>query len=231
MASASGETVKKVLAALTALVGLGLLVVTVWVIVTGIKHPTAGRSIGIALLSAIGVPIALGMLSVGYRQFRRPNFSTLRTEAEAKQRAASALEDAATAEKIRAELNAYVAIRSWRLEIERRRQELANAAKSMLQMLRELNDMEARLGVEITEISPATIGTLDVLLESGPSFVFPDFYILGMPVGKAANVVADAIYDYVEQRRLRQMARLAPEALQVEDAGRGQGSKVAREES
>jgi hypothetical protein len=221
--------VKKFLAALAVLVGLGLLIITVWFIVTGVKHPTAGRSIGIALLSA-GVPISLSIMSVGYRQFRGPNFSTLRTEAEAKQRAASALEDAATAEKIRAELNAYVAIRSWRLEIERRRQELANATKSLLQMLRELNDMEAQLGVEITEISPATIETLDALLKPGPPFVIPDFHVYGMPVGKAANIMAEAIYDYVEQRRLRRMATLAPEALQVEDAGKGEGSKVAQEE-
>ena len=229
--SLAGGTVKKLFAMLAVLVGLGLLVITAWFIIIGVKHPTASRSIGIALLSAIGVPVALGIMSVGYRQFRGPNFSTLRTEAEAKRRAASALEDAETAEKIRAELNAYVALRSWRLEIERRRQELANASKSLLQMLRELNDMEARLGVEITEISPATVETLDALLESGPPFVIPDIRVWGMPVGKAANMMAEVIYDYMEQRRLRRMATLVPEALQIEDGEKDKGSKVVQEDS
>jgi hypothetical protein len=222
--------VKKTWATFAVLVGLALLIVTAWFIVTGVNHPTAARAIGIALLSAIGVPVALGFISVGYRKFRGPNFSTLKTEAEAKRRAAAALEDAETAEKIRVELNAYVAIRSWRLEIERRRQELANATKSLLEMLRELNDMEARLGVEVTEISPATIETLDAVLEAGPPFVFPDFYAWGIPVGKAANMMANTIYDHMEQRRIRRMASLAPEALQVEDAGNGDESLVVREE-
>jgi hypothetical protein len=223
--------VKKTWAALAVLLGLGLLGVTAWFIVTGVKHPTASRSIGIALLSAIGVPVALGFISVGYRQFRGPNFSTLKTEAEAKQRAAAALEDAETAEKIKAELNAYVAIRSWRLEIERRRQELANATKALLQMLRELNDMETRLGVEVTEISPSTIETLDAVLEPGPPFVIPDLYIWGMPAGKVANIVLTTVYNYMEQRRLRRMASLAPDALQVADAEKGTTSKGASKDS
>jgi hypothetical protein len=222
---------KKTWATLVVLVGLAILVLTTWFIITGVKHPTSGRSIAIALLSAIGVPVALGIMSVGYRQFRGPNFSTLKTEAEAKRRAASALEDAETAETIRAELDAYVAVRSWRLEIERRRQELANATKSLLQMLNELNDMETRLDVEVTKISPATIDSLDALLEAGPPFVFPDFHVWGIPVGKVANIAAGTIYDHLEQRRIRQMANLAPEALQIRTAGKGDGPDVVRKES
>jgi hypothetical protein len=207
--------VRKIWAVLVVLISIGVIVATVWLIIKGVKHPTAHLSIGIAVLSAIGVPVALAAMSVGYRQFRGPNSETLKTEAEAKRRAAAALEDAETAEKIRAELNAYVAIRSWRLEIERRRQELANATEALLRMHHELNDMEAQLGVDITEISPTTMETLDVALEGGPPITFPNFYFYGMPVGKAANMLLNTVYDHMEQRRLRRLASLAPEALQV----------------
>lgn len=218
---------KKTWAAFAVLIGLGVIVVTVWLIIKGVKHPTARLSIGIAVLSAIGVPVALAVISVGYRQFRGPNSETLKTEAEAKRRAAAALEDAETAEKIRAELNAYVAIRSWRLEIERRRQELVNATEALLRMHHELNDMETQLGVDITQISPTTMETLDVALEAGPPFTFPNFYVYGMPVGKAANMLVNTIYDHLEQRRLRRLASLAPEALQVTDRGQVDGQKLS----
>jgi hypothetical protein len=211
------------------LLGLAILGVTAWFIVAGVKHPTAGLSIGIALLSAIGVPVALGIMSVGYRQFRGPNYSTLKTEAEAKERAAAALEDAETAEKIRAELNAYVIIRSWRLEIERRRQELTNATKTLLQMRSELNDMETQLDVETTKLSPETTEILDTILDTNPLVIFPDFRVWGMPVGKAANWVINMVFDSVEQHRLRQLASVAPEALQVSDAGKDDGSKIVQE--
>jgi hypothetical protein len=98
-------------------------------------------------------------------------------------------------------------------------------------MLRELNDMEARLDVELTEISPSTIETLDAVLETGPPFVFPHLYVWGMPVGKAANVMADLIYDYMEQRRIRRMASLAPEALKVENIGQRNGPTIAPDDS
>jgi hypothetical protein len=212
--------VKKIWATLAILFGLGVIATTVWLIINGIKHPTARLSISIAILSAIGVPIALAVISVGYRQFRGPNSEALKTEAEAKRSAAAALEDAETAKTIKDELNAYVAIRSWRLEIERRRQELANATEALLQMLHELNAMEKKLSVEITEISPVTMQTLDAVLDAGPPITFPDIRIYGIPVGKGANILASVIYDYSEQRRLRRMASLAPGALQIAMPGR-----------
>jgi hypothetical protein len=73
-----------------------------------------------------------------------------------------------SAEKVKAELEAYVATRTWRLELGRKRQELASAADNLVRMQEDLNANEARLGAEVTQLSPATIQTLDALLEPRP---------------------------------------------------------------
>ena len=44
-------------------------------------------------------------------------------------------------------------------------------------------------------------------------------------------MMINMIYDYMEQRRIRRMASLALEALQVADGGQVHRSKVAREEA
>jgi hypothetical protein len=62
--------------------------VTVWFVVIGSKHPIPDKSIAIALLSAIGTPIALSLMVAGYQKFRGPGTEELKTEAEAKKRAA-----------------------------------------------------------------------------------------------------------------------------------------------
>jgi hypothetical protein len=109
--------------------GLTIIIVTVFYTIIGTNHPSSGNSIRIALLSAIVMPIALLSISAGYGGLREPNAETLKTEAEAKRRAAAALEDAETAEKIKSELEAYVAVRTFRLEIERKRQEVSRTPR------------------------------------------------------------------------------------------------------
>jgi hypothetical protein len=144
----------------------------------------------------------------------------LRTEAEARKRAAAALDDAETAEKIKAELNAYVVVRTWWLEIERKRSELSQAASSVVEMLKELNESERRPGIAKTGLSIETVETLDSLLESSPTIQIPDLYlnVLGvMPGGNVAGRIAEIgvneSFKYWQRRKMRRMSELAPEAL------------------
>jgi uncharacterized membrane protein len=83
-------------ASVAILVGVCILAATIFAIVSGIRHPTTTATIVVSLLSVIGVPISLLAISAGVRWWQRPNAETLRTE---------------TAERIKAELNAYIALR------------------------------------------------------------------------------------------------------------------------
>jgi hypothetical protein len=211
---------RKIWSAVAVIVGVALLVVATLYIIAGVKHPSANKSITIALLSAIGAPVAVSLIVAGCSGLRGPNSSDLRTEAEAKKRAAAALEDAETAEQIKAELNAYVALRSQVLEVERRRHELSNSSATLVEEARELNEREARLGVELTRLSPTTVETLDALMEPDPRFVMPQIFLLG-GIGGPASVLAAKIVEfavntslnYLDRKRIQQMASLAPDAL------------------
>jgi hypothetical protein len=206
------------------LFGLAIIATTVCYIILGVKHPSSGNSITIALLSAIGVPIALGAMATGYRSLREPNSETLKTEAEAKRRAATALDDAETAEKIKSELEAYVAVRTFRLEIERKRQEVSRSANATLTMLKELNEDETRLGEERTKLDPITVATLDALLQDSavPEYLnlFLTLVSSVVPIVGASSLADDfarRFYDYLKRRELRRLARLVPDALASPD--------------
>jgi hypothetical protein len=204
---------------LAMLFGFAVIAATVWYIILGVKHPSGSNSITIALLSAIGVPIALGAIAAGYRGFGEPDAATLKTEADARRRASEALEDAETAEKIRSELEAYVIVRTFRLEIERERQELSSAVRAAMEMLAKLNQDEALLGAKKTELDPIVLETLDPLLQSDelPEYldsilsVMPSFMFV--PIGPLTKTISRAIYGHMRQRQLRRLARLAPDAL------------------
>jgi hypothetical protein len=200
--------------------GIAVITLTIWYIIIGVAHPSADKSIAIALLSAIGVPISFAIIAVGYRGLRGPDAAILRTEAEARKRTAAALDDAETAEKIKAELNAYVVVRTWWLEIERKRSELSQAASSVIEMLKELNESERQLGIEKTKLSVETVETLDSLLESSPAIQIPDLYfdmlggMLGGKLGgRIAEISVNESFKYWQRRKMRRMAELAPEAL------------------
>lgn len=221
---------QKARSTLAILFGLAIIIITIWYVIIGVKHPSSDKSIAIALLSAIGVPIALAAITVGYRGLRRPHSWEIRTELEAKGRAAAALEDAETAEQIKAELEAYVAVRTWRLEIERKRQEMSRAADAVLEMQRELVESETRLGIEQTKLSPATVATLDSLLKPTPVFQFPDFYPFNTPAVKFGTDFLNWSYEHLQRRRMRQMARVAPMALVEQNGDRpGPDPNIASE--
>jgi hypothetical protein len=216
---------RKIWSALLILFGLGVITATVWYVVVSVRHPSSTNSIVIALLSALGAPIALSMIAYGYRGVSGPDAATLKTEAEAMSRAAAALEDAETAEKIKSELEAYVAVRIFRLEIERKRQELSRAVEVTLKMLNDLNADEVLLGEKETSLDPRTLLTLDSLLESSevpealdvvlrsiPTFpLFPVTPMIGFFVRRA----------YREFRRieLRRLARLVSEDEAIPENG------------
>lgn len=202
------------------LLGFALLAATIYVTYQGIRNPSTGSSIAIALLGSIGVPIGLGAISVGWRWRQEPSALDLRTESEAKRRAAAALEDAETAEKIKAEMTAYVALRARRLEIDRRRTELSRAAQTLVELHNELKDAEAQLNLEITEVDSETREILDRLTEPRPRIELPE---IGMPASGigvlawAVSRIAEASMEWslsaFERRRLRRLARVAPDAL------------------
>jgi hypothetical protein len=209
--------IRKIWSSLAILFGLAIIVATISYIIIGIKHPTSANSIAIALLSAIGVPVALSAITVGYRGFLRPNAAMLKNEAEAKLRAAAALEDAETAEKIKSDLEAYVAVRTWHLEIERKRQELSRTVETVLEMLEELNQNETRLDIEQTKLNPATVETLDSLLRPDTTSDVLDVFFstrkTPSPSSQIAEILVRQSYEYMQRRRMRRIARLAPEAL------------------
>jgi hypothetical protein len=209
------------------LFGLTIIVSTVFYTIIGTNHPSSGNSIRIALLSAIGIPIALLSISAGYGGLREPNAETLKTEAEAKRRAAAALEDAETAEKIKSELESYIAVRTFRLEIERKRREVSRSANTTLTLLKELNEDEARLGGDKTKLDPLTVETLDALLQGSEIPEFLNMFLTAtsmvMPVAGIATASSlvepftRRFFDYLRKRELRRLARLVPDALAVSD--------------
>lgn len=200
------------LSALLIFIGLMMFGVTAWVVVDGVRHPTAVSTILITLLCAIGVQAAYISIQAGIRLWARPEASILRTEAHAKSKAAAALEDAETAEKIKLELDAYIAVRARRLEIDRRRAELTSTAELLMQSCKELNRAEQQLGVDSSLLDPETMELLDVLVEDKRRSV-PDFYVYGIPVGNALQWAVDVAGDYLEKARLRRLSKIAPEAL------------------
>jgi hypothetical protein len=202
------------------ILGCCIIGATVFWILKGIKHPTINSTIVIALLSSIGVPISLAAIGAGIRWSKKPDSATLRTEVQAKRRAAEALEDAETAEKIKLELDAYIALRARRLEIERRRRELTSTAEILSQSYGELNKAEAQLGIETTHLDAGIVEILDSFVEPSGAFPFPDVRIYGIPVGQMAQQFYEKLDDLLEKRKLRRLARLAPEALEGEKAAR-----------
>jgi hypothetical protein len=221
---------RKLSAAMLGAVGLVIIGLTVWFVVVGVKHPTAGGSIGIALFSALGAPIGLTCLGSGYRQYRGPNSNELKTEAEAKRRAAAALQDAETAEQIKAELEAFVTVRAWELEINRKRVELSGAADQLVAMLQDLNEDEALLGEEKTKLSPVTIETLSALLDDRTRVKIPSL-VSGLldgaiPLGlgaigvPAVEALTNDILKRLERRRLQRIRSAVPRALSDADEAR-----------
>lgn len=219
-------------ATLLGLFGLAIIGLLAWLVVAGTRHPTADKSIAIALLSVVGAPIALSLLLTAYRRFRGPNSEELRTEAEAKRRAAEALEEAKSAEQIKAELEAYVELRTWRLEIERKRRELADSADALVEALHELNADEKRLGLEMTTLSATTAETLDALLEPKPIFSIPDYVfftspwrlpsaIAGWATTRLIERIVQSLLAYLQERRTRRLREVSPEALSDPGSKRG----------
>jgi hypothetical protein len=222
---------RKLSAVLLTAVGLVIIGLTVWFVVVGIKHPTAGRSIGIALFSALGAPLALACVGTGYRQFRGPNSDELKAEADAKRRAAAALEDAETAEQIKAELEAYVTVRAWELEIKRKRLEVAAAGDQLVKMLQDLNADENLLSEEKTKLNPVTIETLSALLDDKARVKIPPM-VTGLLAGTiplglggiavpAGEAFANDILKRLERRRLKRIRSAVPQAF-----SNGDGPKV-----
>jgi hypothetical protein len=223
---------RKALPVLAVLFGFAVIAATVGYVIVGVKNPTGANSITIALLSAIGVPVALSAIAMGYRGLRGPDAATLKTEAEAKKRAAAALEDAETAEKIKSELEAYVIVRTFRLEIERKRQELSGAVDAALEMLTELNADEVRLGEKETSLDPQTLLTLDALLQSSEIPELLDAILGGIPAfgffsaSPVFETIFRKIYGDARSRKLRRLARLVPEARAVPDERNKPGADV-----
>lgn len=215
---------RRTLFVVEAVFGVAVLAVTTYVTVRGIAHPSVGSSIAIALLGTIGVPVALGAISIALNGLRDPDASILRREAEAKRRTAAALEDAATAETLKAEMEAFLALRARRLEIERRRTELRRDAEALVTFHKALGEAERQLDLEETQLDPATRSILDEVLDLQgeryartlrPYLRFADQVLsLLLPASPLSLANAsDGLLRRLEQRRLRRLARLAPDAL------------------
>lgn len=201
------------------LFGFATLVATVLVTVRGIKTPTPNYSIAIALSGVILAPLGLSAIARGFSIRRPPDAVAAREEATARNRVAIALEDAATAEKIKLEIDAYVELRARRLEIETRRDTLRATAERLVREYDDLKVMESQLGVATSLIDSDALTTLDDILgpERESSVRFPSFYVLGLPVGEYAE---DALRRWTRRRERRQMERLAhvnPQGLAVEE--------------
>ncbi len=153
-----------------ALIFFGILVLgtITYFTIEGIRNPSASWTVAVALLGAIGVPVGLSSAGGGWRLRQDFNAEELRAEAEAKLRAATALDHAATAERIRSELNAYVELRARRLEVDRRRTQLEEACLNVVELHGELTVAERQLGLEASQLDPQTIEVLDQFTEEEP---------------------------------------------------------------
>lgn len=205
------------LAAILTAVGLAIFGITVYVVIGAVKHPTPMATIMVTLLCAIGVQLAFILLQSSYGLWRGPEARDLKVEAQARKRAADALEDAETAEKIKLELDAYIAVRARRLEIERRRVELANTLDVVTKLHDELNESEKLLELEVTQLDPKTIQILDDITEDRRP-AFPEFYLYGIPVGQVMQFAYEQLSSRIEKNTIRRLSSLAPEALSEEDA-------------
>jgi predicted RNase H-like nuclease (RuvC/YqgF family) len=145
-----------------------------------------------------------------------PESKNLRLEAQARKRAADALEDAETAEKIKLELDAYIAVRARRLEIERRRVELASTLEVVERLHDELNESEKLRDVQTTQLNPETVQILDDITKAKRP-TFPAFYLYGIPVGRIMQFAYEQISSRAEKNRLSRLSSLAPEALSERD--------------
>ncbi|MBB5867889.1 hypothetical protein F4553_001268 [Allocatelliglobosispora scoriae] len=212
-------------AAVLGLLGLAILGATVVLTVKGTQSPSAGMTIAIALMGAIGVPIGFGALNLARQATQRPDAALLKHEAEAKRRTAAALEDAETAERLKAELDAFVALRARRLEIERRRQELKASAAALVDMHRELGTAEKQLGVAESAFDPQVAQILDEVmgLRLTTEYRAVKFYLgtmdrmlsifLPIPAGGSLVESSERLMTVLDRRRMRRLAKLAPEAL------------------
>jgi hypothetical protein len=204
--------VNRRLAAFFMISGLGTFGVTAWIVVAGVRHPTVGSTIAITLLCAIGVQLAFLAVQSGYELWKGPEARAMRVEAQARSRAAAALEDAETAEKIKLELDAYITVRARRLEIERRRQELSSTVEVVKKLRDELNEAEELLDLESTQLDPHTVEILDSLTEPSRPQI-PDFHLYGIPFGQILQYAYSTLMHYMEKKALRRLSHLAPEAL------------------
>ena len=208
-----GITVRHVGRIALMLLGAGLLGGTVFVVIQGTHHPSSTYSILIALTTALAGPLGISCWGLAWSLGRTPHARELRTEAQAKARAAAALEDAESAEKVRQELQAYVAIRARKLEIDRRRAEAVQAARSVVDKYNELNEAERTLGLDATTVSEDTKNILDKLV-GPPKRVNPFEHIfLPFGLGELFAKVYELGTEQWERRRLRKLAEKAPTAL------------------
>ncbi|WP_194897561.1 hypothetical protein [Catenulispora pinisilvae] len=199
-----------------ALIFFGILVLgtITYFTIEGIRNPSASWTVAVALLGAIGVPVGLSSAGGGWRLRQDFNAEELRAEAEAKLRAATALDHAATAERIRSELNAYVELRARRLEVDRRRTQLEEACLNVVELHGELTVAERQLGLEASQLDPQTIEVLDQFTEEEPlpfPIWFKNMRFYGFPIGSASVASVLWIRRASERRRLRRLAQAAPD--------------------
>ncbi|UUW91887.1 hypothetical protein [Pimelobacter simplex] len=142
---------------LLCVLGVGLIGGTVWIVVEGSREPSTSLSIFIALTTAFAAPLGLAALGAAWKLSHGPDWRLLRTEAEARQRAADALADAETAETIRAELQSYVELRARAVDLQRRRTELQSDAQRLVAAKEELNAQEAQLRQAKSKLDPETV--------------------------------------------------------------------------
>ena len=98
---------------------------------------------------------------------------------------------------------------------------MVSASEVLSESYRELNKAEAQLGVEATRLDPEVLNILDSFVEPSGQTIFPDLHIYGIPVGRIVQYFYNELDDSLEKRKLRRLARLAPEAVKDETSGPG----------
>src|SRR5436305_7178160 len=158
------------IAAVTALFGLGILGVILLLIQRTAKHPTdAGQVFVVGVVATLASPLAFALLQASWRQLRPPSLDLVRRQSIAARQLERELADwqfaesqVQQAEATKEEIELYIELRTRSLDLERRYQSWESGAQRLYVELQEIIEAGQRLDRDIaTELSPEARAGLD----------------------------------------------------------------------
>lgn len=213
------STPQKILAAISALVGVGVFVAIYFVVQWAVRHETDTSIFLVGVMATVASPIGFGLWTTAWRLLRPPSQELIRRQAAAAKELERSLSDweyadsqRQQAEATRATIDSYIALRTRRLDLERRRQSWDENALRLYEEHKQLTALAGALAEdEVTRISPEARATLDRVIQPKRSSLDIAFDALGaaltmsLPViGPLVEVAFDAGQRAVRDRRAKE---------------------------